>query len=367
MKGGQVAGAYVRLYHQVRTAHLERAAQLPAATIMYGNKRYDFQEDLAADLELVHARGIRAAWQLLRHPPQVLEVNEPLMLVAARSTAVALLAIWLADRLRRQRTTVVTYAIENLDPRTLAPAGVKARLARRLDLALARRIWSRVDRIAYGTAAARSLYADLLGDQGVPGRLVWALPKAEPAVSSSTKEPESALFLGAFTGRKGLSVLLQAWPLVQSRVPSARLTICGKGPLLAEARAAATRPEVDLVVDPVRDRIRELLARHAVLVLPSQPAPGWREQVGLPIVEGLAHGCTVVTTTQTGLAEWLRGHGHHTVAAAAGPAELADALVAALRAPLPVSDVLASLPDRDGRIAADTWLFDREPEPAGRA
>ena len=95
-----------------------------------------------------------------------------------------------------------------------------------------------------------------------------------------------------------------------------------------------------------------------VLALPSQPRPRWREQVGLPIVEGLANGCLVVTTTETGLSAWLSAHGHQVVPPDAGAVALASAVLAAiddLRAP---ADILATLPAVDGRRAADLWLFE---------
>ena len=93
----------------------------------------------------------------------------------------------------------------------------------------------------------------------------------------------------------------------------------------------------------------------------AQPTTTWREQVGLPLVEALSYGCTVVTTNETGLAGWLADHGHQVVPGAAATAELAAAVVRALRAPLTVGAVLASLPAEDGRLAADRWLFDDVP------
>ena len=36
---------------------------------------------------------------------------------------------------------------------------------------------------------------------------------------------------------------------------------------------------------------------------------------------------------------------------------LAEALVEALRRPIPTASVLESLPEVDGRLAADAWLF----------
>ena len=77
---------------------------------------------------------------------------------------------------------MVSYAIENRDPTPRpAQAGLRRRLAHRLDLALARRIWRRVDRIAYGTQAAQDLYAARLPAAQSPEQtLVWALPAPAP-------------------------------------------------------------------------------------------------------------------------------------------------------------------------------------------
>ena len=69
-------------------------------------------------------------------------------------------------------------------------------------------------------------------------------------------------------------------------------------------------------------------------MLPSQPTSAWREQVGLPIVEGLSYGCTIVTTTETGLAGWLSEHRHRVLPADANEAQLAAAIIDALRRPV---------------------------------
>ena len=112
-------------------------------------------------------------------------------------------------------------------------------------------------------------------------------------------------------------MLAAAWPLVVAEArPDATLTLLGKGALEQEARAlSVAEPSVAVEVDPSRPRIHSVLDEARVLVLPSQPRPDWREQVGLPIVEGLAAGCPVVTTTETGIAGWLDEHGHGRVRA----------------------------------------------------
>lgn len=346
----------VRLYSQLRTAHLERAAQLPPATILFSRKRYDFDEALAAELDLIHAPGWRSALWLLRHPVATLEVNEPLMVGAVRTTGLALVALRLAELAGRTRTRVVTYAIENLDPYERQVAGLKHVVARRLNRWLTHRIWRRVDRVAYGTRASEDLYQRLLPCRSAETqRLIWALPTATSGRPTGEKDPDQLLFLGAFSHRKGFTLLLEAWPQIQAARPGTRLRIIGKGSLQPLAEDLESDAAISVTIDPPRKVILDALAGSQVLVLASQPTPTWREQVGLPIVEGLANGCTIVTTTETGLAVWLEDHGHQVIGAGGTAAELAEAIVDALSRP--VMNVGGSLPSEDGRLAADRWLF----------
>jgi glycosyltransferase involved in cell wall biosynthesis len=348
-----------RLFHHVRTVHLERAAKLPPAVILYGRQRYDFDAELAAGLDLVQARSWRAAWWLVRHPVQTLEINEPLMLPAVRSTAPALLGLTVGRLLGRGRTRVVSYAMENLDAETI-PSGeltLRRRLGRQLDRWLVRFIWRRTDRIVFATSTAAELYAQRLPAKDPRDQtLIWALPAPAAEAAAAIKDPGQVLFVGAFTERKGFPLLVRAWPLVRRALPDARLQLVGKGPLqpLAEELAARDR-SVTCTVDPPRAAIREVQARSQVLVLASQRSPTWREQVGLPIVEGLSFGCTIVTTTETGLADWLVEHGHRVISPDGDEAELAAAIVSALQSP--ATGVLESLPEEDGRLAADAWMF----------
>lgn len=349
-----------RLYHQVRSAHLERAAQLPAATLLYGSTRYDFEAGLASGLDLVHAPGARVAWWLLRHDLTAVEVNEPLLAHATRWTALALAAVRLRGILRGRRTQVVSYCIENLDPGSAPPwPGWKARLGRVVDPVLRRLIWGQLDRVVFGTPASAELYARLMpARHRLRSCVVPALPTVERSAGAPAKSAGTVLFLGALSDRKGIRQVLEAWPQVRAAVPDARLMVVGKGALESlVVEAAALDPSIELVVDPPRQRIRRELDGHQVLVLPAQPTPGWREQVGLPLVEGLSFGCTVVTTAETGLADWLAAHGHRVISEPASVDQLAVALTEAVQHPLPVAEVLASLPEQDGRLAADAWLF----------
>ncbi|MBO3100536.1 glycosyltransferase [Cellulomonas fengjieae] len=360
--GTRPLASHVKLYHQARTAHLERATGSPHVTVLYARRRYDFDESTAAGVDARQASDREAARLLAGAPPQVLELTEPAYLPGVRRAALALAAVEVRSLGRRGvRPRVVCYAIANSDPRREWQAhGLRGRAGRALSIGLSRWVHSRVDRIAFGTSAAEDLYGDLY--RRTPRRqrrmLVPALPAACTCAQGEPPRPLSLLFLGAFATRKGFVELLEAWPAVSSAVPGATLTLVGMGELAAQARElAAADDRVELVEDPPRPTIHAVLRRSSVLVLPSRPSATWREQVGLPIVEGLQHGCTVVTSEQTGLAEWLLAHGHHVAPSSTGAAGLAAALGAALLRPRDREAVLADLPDRDGRSAAEEWMF----------
>lgn len=353
----------VRLYESIRTAHLERAHQLTPAAILYRRRRYDFDAELARGLELVEAGPLRAALILARSRITTLEVNEPLMLSSLPSTAVALGALALRRLVGGKRVSVVSYAIGNADPfQQRLRTGWKSVLREAIERRLAAMVWRRVDRMAFGTLAAQETYRGLLPmAEGRPEALIGALPAACPCPPEERGGPYEVIYLGDFSERKGFPLVLAAWPGVRRAFPDARLTIVGKGALTREALAEAeTDSTIDVVLDPPRGEIHRQLRRAQVLVLPSQATPTWREQVGLPIVEGLAHGCSIVTTTETGLATWLAAGPHSVIPPDAPSSELAEAIEHQLRLATPKADILATLPAQDGRLAADSWLFETD-------
>ena len=141
-------------------------------------------------------------------------------------------------------------------------------------------------------------------------------------------------------------------------VPEASLVIVGDG------------PESDVAVSWCRERpssrkflgaldhasAMSQIARARSLVLPSIRSGRWREQIGLPIHEGLIQGLTVVTTDETGLTCWLREHGHFVVPGTNTRVHLTSALIQALQNPIDPAAVRASLPSVEGRVAANLWL-----------
>lgn len=358
--GAGLTARRVKLYHQARTVHLERALDARDVTILYAVQRYDFDLDLARRADVRQLGDGPAALLVARSRPEVLEVTEPAYLPGVRRAALAVAALRATTTLRRRPgPLVVTYAIANSDPRReWVPRGPRQRLSRSVSIALSRWLYARCDRVAFGTSAAEEVYRQLYRPPRRQERVVIpALPAPCGCDDRPVRRAGSLLFVGAFVERKGFPALLRAWPTVAATLPNATLHLVGTGRLVESARALAAADErVVLDEDPPRDVIHRALRTAAVLILPSAPMPTWREQIGLPILEGLQHGCTVVTTAETGLADWLREHGHVVIDSGAEADALAAALVAALDSPLDPSAVLADLPDRDGRQAAEDWL-----------
>jgi glycosyltransferase involved in cell wall biosynthesis len=120
---------------------------------------------------------------------------------------------------------------------------------------------------------------------------------------------------------------------------------------------ASARPEVTLIEDPTRSVIFGELNRSRALILFSQPSGIWKEQVGLPIVEALSYGCEIISSDETGIEGWLREHGHRVLPWSSTSESIAAAALAALESDRTVGEILSDLPDRDGRLGADDFLF----------
>lgn len=350
---------HVQLYDVARTAHFERILRSDVCTtVLYSQRRYDFDADLAARVGARRAGTFGAFWYALRNDIDVLEIAEPLLVRAAPRSLSAIVGARIRAGIRRQRVVVVAYAIENKDPKDgFSTLPLRARLKLRVQRMFVRRVWRSLDRVAFGTSQAQDLYDRLLGRSHATCRLIPALPVADGAVRETGIRQPIVTFLGEFSERKGFPLLLRAWPIVKAAHPDARLVLMGKGAGADEALLLARDDgAVRVEIDPPRSLIFELLAQSKVLALPSQPRPRWREQVGLPIVEALERGCLIVTTAETGLAAWLAEHGHGVVADPDDARSLAAALIASLKSDRTAADVLADLPSKDGRAEAERWI-----------
>ncbi|MGP5026149.1 glycosyltransferase [Glutamicibacter sp. BW77] len=270
----------------------------------------------------------------------------------------SLLAVSASTWRKSSQVQVVSYALENLDPFTRPAPRIRSKLRARLDFSLAKRLSRSLDRLCFGTSGSKKLYHELMPFAVTTQQtLIEALPASCVCPTEPVNGEPRIIFIGDFSVRKGVDAILNAWPLVAAQIPDAKLTIIGKGTLAPEVRELAEKdPRVSVFYDPPRRTIHQQLRRAHALVLPSRRTPRWREQVGLPIVEGLAHGCRIISSDETGLAPWLKCHDHLVVPHESIDTELPTALIIALREAQSWTPATIDLPSIDGRLAADIWM-----------
>lgn len=346
----------LQVYEQARTAHFERLADLDAELI-YRTESYDHDVFLAEQGASRKRGRMVAFFAILNTRAPTVELNEPAMISAWFSIFLYRCALSLRRLLGRSAVRVVAYAIETYDPcEKMTDRAPWARsITRPIVKAFFKRLSSGYDRIAFGTESASGMYHAL----GLSGRVdTRTFDPLSPVCPQCTfADKFGAVFVGSLENRKGIPLLLSAWAghLADSGY---RLSVLGQGPLEQEViRASKRNLSIRYASSPSREDIHLALARSSVLVLLSQRTGRWREQVGLPILEALSHGCHVVTTTETGLSEWLRNNGHTVLAPSASPQEVALAIGAALKNPRAPSEIIAGLPETDGRLRAHRWMM----------
>ncbi|MDF2994255.1 MAG: glycosyltransferase [Microbacterium sp.] len=356
----QPAPRYARYMPQLRSAYIERFRGGPHALTMYTNEEYldpglvdpvQYRQVSRRQLLRVLATG---TWDVVALP-------EPLWIVEMPYSLTAAVVAKGAGLLRRRRVRVVSYAIENSPVARLLglPTRIPARL-RSFALGLAVLPYSLlIDRIAFGTGGAAENYRFPLSPfRGLGARRAREFAPLAPACDCTAGEadPDLVLFLGPLEERKGLDTILEAWPLVLAERPSARLVVCGDGPLRSAVdELAESYPSVTRVTGASRGEMHRLLRAATVLVSLPRTTRRWREQIGLSLTEGISHGCHIVTTEETGFAGWLASQ-RQTVLSNPEAREAADGIASALGAPQPVEE----LPALSGRAQAEWWMMTGE-------
>lgn len=355
-----------RVYAELRTAHLERFRRMAPAIIVYESERYDFDKnEIPEAIELKKRGRWQTFWELLANPFDAVELNEPLMTARWIDLCGQIGAIRIRDIVCRKHTRISSYCIGLTDPaekirlRWHIPVWITSTWSQ----AVLRVIVSQFDRLVFGTDGTYQIVRNYVPSRVLRqnSRVIHALPSPCDCGQSAhdLTDPSTVLFLGAFVERKGIKRLMAAWDTLENGESDMRLLLIGKGALTDDVcRWAGERTNVEVRVDPPRAEIHAALRRTHVVVLPSRRVGTWREQVGLPLVEGLAHGCEVVTTAETGLAAWLQSHGHEVVPALADTSSLAGSIVRAVQKQRTKGEVTDDLPDVDGRLAADEWLME---------
>jgi glycosyltransferase involved in cell wall biosynthesis len=350
----------LRIVPHLRSSVVEEMP--PDQALLFTSERDD------TDVSLYAHRDVRPfSWpalvRALRDPElELLEIAEPLWTAewvrALRYAALARLLRPCSLRSRR-RVAVATYAIENLDARD--------RLRRYPDRPLLGPVVSRLRLLATG-ASMLVLDAVVFGTTGAAENhrraFGWALRRTRHAVlpprlgpcsvcgpvSGSHEREPTVLFLGTPSERKGFGPLMAAWERSGAADRGWRLLVADP----EGAREHDGLPAgVTVRVAPPRAEVHALLRTAAVVAMPSVRRPGWREQIGLPLVEGLAHGCRVVTTTETGLAPDL---GDHPQVVLTAPGDVDDLAHGLRRAMAPAPDGVSAYSGHTKSDVVAWWL-----------
>ncbi len=354
----------VRVYGRLRTAHLERFRKMAPAQVLYWATRYDYDPSEADPANPpVQLSRVGILRELVRRHHAAVDINEPAMVDRWLFLILQVLAVRLRSLRDRRPTTIAAYCMANADP--AIEVGVRWHLPPAACRALTKLMMTIIvrscDRLAFATTASYDMYEGYVGRGALEGRaqVFEAIPTACDCLEAGEdRNPDQLAFVGGFLEHKGIREAMAAWDEVAPRRPDARFVIIGKGRLQDEVEAwAESRPSVTVLVDPPRSVIHHTLRTSGAVILLSQRAGHWREQIGLPIQEGLGHGCEIVTTTDPGLAGWLADHGHAVLEPTATPREVADAVEAALDRARERTGSLEHLPGEDQRFVADWWMM----------
>jgi glycosyltransferase involved in cell wall biosynthesis len=350
----------LRIWDEARTSHFELLANMAESRFIYRKQNYSFDQELADSISAKRFSFVQTCTLIARGQYDYLELNEPTMVKIWPALACYAAIVRIRRALGIGATTVL-YAIDNLD--SAAAFVQRTHLPTLLGRALYKAVFSWLlgafDRVAFGTAGAAVAY-QLIAPKTLRSLDTATIEQVPSACGCGalTKVPGRVSFIGSLEARKGISELVEAWPLVVSQAPSATLRIIGKGKLRDSLlNWSKKRSEVTFIEDPPRSVVHDELRSAGVVVLLSQPDVGWREQIGLPIVEGLAHGCEIVASDETGIAQWLAKNEHRVVAAHATPSVTAHAIVDALLSSREPAAIISHLPERHGRSIADDWLL----------
>lgn len=211
---------------------------------------------------------------------------------------------------------------------------------RRLGPLGSRTVQSVTGRAAFVTAVSRqtaerllSFYrADLRGS--VRGRIRIAPMGIDlPGHPAPPGDPHTVAVIARLVEKKGIHVLIDAWPLVRAAVPDARLIIGGDGPWRQRLEQQADALEGVELRGYVTGAAKAALEAQAGIVAAPSIVGADGDADGLPVavLEALARGAFVVASDASGAQDLLRGSDAGTVVRSGDSPELAEALIAAMR------------------------------------
>lgn len=171
----------------------------------------------------------------------------------------------------------------------------------------------------------------LLQQYGVPRANLKLLPQlldvAAWSSSLAPKEGGLCVFVARLDCRKGIDVLLQAWPSVVGAWPTAHLVIVGDGRGRKRVRdVVAHHSSVQWVPSLPREELVHLLQRAEIAVCPS-----YLEGFGLACAEAMVAGTAVIASDCDGLRSLIRHGETGLLVPPSDPVALADGMTELLR------------------------------------
>jgi glycosyltransferase involved in cell wall biosynthesis len=172
---------------------------------------------------------------------------------------------------------------------------------------------------------------------GFASRVITVIPSGVDTAyftpSPLPDDPRTIAYVGRLVEKKGLDVLLAAWPAIHAEVPAATLHILGDGPL-AKLIDSTDGSISHIVPDPSRrhDQVRDLIRSASVVVTPSRTAAnGDSESLLLVNLEAGASGRPVVSTRHGGIPEYVEDGRTGLLVPENDSAALAEAVIRVLR------------------------------------
>jgi glycosyltransferase involved in cell wall biosynthesis len=191
----------------------------------------------------------------------------------------------------------------------------------------------------------------LVADSRPLHRLAGAVDPGDFPLPSRLRDsttPPTAVAVSRLVPRKGLDLLLRAWPHVERQVPGAQLRIVGSGPMESSLRRAASEPPLlgRVHVQGSLTHAARLDVLHAadVFVAPSRDRWGGLqvEGLGLSTLEAASTGLPVVVGQSGGSADTLVHGVTGLLTDATSTSRLGDAMAQLLGDPVSAAEMGAA-------------------------
>lgn len=303
---------YIELVGELRNDSLEK--NYNSCQIVYFSSRLELDTNLLAAQKNVKKFGLKLLFANARNRSLlIIEIPEPLFLKFWFQGSSCAIIIKLIRKILWRETVIVTYAIENLDANAICSVPffnnnyyinkVFSKILKSTLVATS----SCISVAGFGTKSAEKNYLDngFFKSGRINKFLSQEILQSCDCEFSNIVKKKSIVFLGERSYRKStdelysvflaLSALNDKW-LFHMVGPSID-TYATPNPLNFKISGKVPRRE-----------IHKILSESSLLILPSRRLPRWREQIGLPIIEGLKHNVHVIATKESGLYEEQRNN-----------------------------------------------------------